>query len=175
MSRRFVWGLLLSVLAVAAFLMVRRRPVVPEAAPEARRTTAGAAVERAVALVGTALAFPAEKKCLTPPSVDLLEAEDGFLGSQGLSYSQIRDAMDRFIGHTLSCVPEGTAPAGTIHTRIRVACTGRVAAVEVEDDGGLPAEMVECVREILYYAPFPAHDLPDGEVFGYPLTFRFDG
>jgi hypothetical protein len=155
MSRRFVWGLLLSVLAVAAFLMVRRRPVVPEAAPEARRTTAGAAVERAV--------------------VDLLEAEDGFLGSQGLSYSQIRDAMDRFIGHTLSCVPEGTAPAGTIHTRIRVACTGRVAAVEVEDDGGLPAEMVECVREILYYAPFPAHDLPDGEVFGYPLTFRFDG
>jgi len=149
--------------------------VAPEVPPGARKTIAGGVADQAVGSVATALAFPTEKECLPSPSVGLLEAEEGFLSSQGLSYEQIRDAMDRFIGHTLSCVPEGTAPSGTIHTQIRVACTGRVAHVEVEDDGGLTAEMVECVREMLYYAPFPAHDLPEGEVFGYPLTFRFDG
>lgn len=144
-------------------------PEVVRGAPKKRR-----AVQRSARPGETALFLPAEQPCLAPPSPDLLDGDEGLLGSRGLSHAQVREAMDRFVGHTLACVPEGTTPAGTIHTRIRVACTGRVAEVTVVDGGGLPPEMVACVRETLYYTPFPAHDLPNGEVFEYPLTFRFD-
>jgi hypothetical protein len=58
-------------------------------------------------------------------------------------------------------------------TDITVGCGGRVAAVRVLDDGGLPAEMVSCVQDTLRFAPFPPHDQPDGYTFGFPLRFSF--
>ena len=60
---------------------------------------------------------------------------------------------------------------GTLGLSITVACTGRVATVRVTDDGGLDASLVSCITDTLRYAPFPAHDLPDGETFGYPMVF----
>ena len=51
------------------------------------------------------------------------------------------------------------------------AATGGLAQVRVQDDGGLDASLVTCVSDTLRYAPFPAHDLPDGETFGYPMVF----
>jgi len=36
-----------------------------------------------------------------------------------------------------------------------------------------PDAVAACVAEVLRHAPFPAHDLPDGMTFDYPVTLRF--
>ena len=59
-------------------------------------------------------------------------------------------------------------------TGIVVGCNGLVSAVEIGATGGLPTEVVGCVQDTLRYAEFPAHSLPDGEVFEYPLNFSWD-
>lgn len=120
-----------------------------------------------------ALTPPPEQPCLDPPSVDEGEGDEAMVASRGLSYDQVRTAMDRFVPETLACVPEGLTPNATLKTEILVACTGRVAHVRILEDAGLPSEMVECVRETLMFAPLPAHDLPNGDRFLYPLTYRF--
>lgn len=122
---------------------------------------------------GLGLPLPPEQPCLEAPTLSEQEGEQAMVASRGLSYNDIKAAMDSFVGHTLRCVPEGSTPNATLQTELLVACTGRVGHVRVLDDGGLPGEMVECVRETLMYAPLPAHDLPDGDRFRYPLTFRF--
>ena len=99
-------------------------------------------------------------------------ADEDAVASRGLSEAQIRSAMEAFVGETLRCAPEGVATPGTVVLQLRVGCDGRVAGVTVADPGGLPDAMVACVRDVLRFTPFPAHDLPDGEVFDYPLTFR---
>lgn len=147
-----------------------------EAAPTRRRAS-GRTARGGAATSGTAdaapLVMPPEKPCLAGPALDDLQAEEGAVASAGLSYAEVDAAMDAFVGRTLRCVPEGSAPEGRLHAAVTVACTGRVARVEVVDAGGLPPEMVSCVRETLGYVPFPAHDMPDGYTFEYPLTFAF--
>lgn len=135
----------------------------PEAAGTAGSPTAG-------------LSLPPERACLAGPDAAALGEGDEpeVSASRGLSHAQVSAAMRAFVHHTLRCVPEGTQPAGTVELHLTVACTGRVARVEVLDDGGMPPELVACVPEVLAYAPFPAHDLPDGETFRYPLRFSWD-
>jgi len=139
-----------------------------------RARTGGGSVSSEAAPTVSSLVMPPEEACLAGPS---LSGEDGeepeFAASAGLSYAQIKASMDAFVGHTLRCVPEGEQPNGTIELELTVACTGRVADVRAIDEGGLPPAMVSCVRRTLMYADFPAHDLPDGETFGYPLRFSF--
>jgi len=139
-----------------------------------RARTGGGSVSAEAAPAASSLVMPPEEACLAGPSLSGEEGEEPeFAASAGLSYAQIKASMDAFVGHTLRCVPEGEQPSGTIELELTVACTGRVADVRVVDDGGLPPAMVSCVPETLMYADFPAHDLPDGEVFGYPLSFSF--
>lgn len=121
---------------------------------------------------GPPRARPTPKRCLPPPTGDGL-GDEGVASSTGLSYEAIKTTMDGFVHETLSCVPPGTTPNGTVATELTVACSGVVSKVTVTDDGGLPPELVKCVQETLYFAEFPAHALPDGETFGYPVTFRF--
>jgi hypothetical protein len=82
----------------------------------------------------------------------------------------VRTALDAFVPELIPCV-EGEAPAGTLLLDLTIACTGRVAAVAVAKDPGWPAGVVACVSDTLRYAPFPAHDLPDGEHITWPLSF----
>lgn len=119
---------------------------------------------------GTALAMPAAKACLAGPSGDGL-ADDAAVASAGLSHGQVKASMDAFLPITLRCVPQGTS--GRMQTKIRVGCNGLVDLVEVESSG-LPDEVTACVQETLAFAEFPAHDLPDGELFQYPLTFSWE-
>lgn len=121
------------------------------------------------------LVMPAEKPCLSGPT----EVEDGgdepsMVSSAGLSRGQIKAAMDGFLGKLGRCV-DGDWPVGEATVEITVACTGRVSQVVVTDRGTLPGELLGCIQETLRYAPFPAHDLPDGETFGYPLRFSGPG
>jgi hypothetical protein len=145
---------------------------VAEVAPKKkkRRKTSGGTVTATEAPSGEAdLAMPAAQACLSGPSD--VEGDQGVAMAQGLSDEQVRGAMSAFVGNSLRCFPPGT-PSGRIHTSITVGCDGRVSAVGIEDDGGLPDAVVSCVRETLGYAPFPAHDMPDGYAFDYPLRFE---
>lgn len=124
---------------------------------------------------GRELRMPDAKPCLAGPDEATL-GENGleFAASAGLSYTETKAAMDVFLPRLGRCVPEEGA-SGTASLELTVGCSGRVAEVRMLDSGGLPADMVSCVRETLRYAEFPAHDIPDGFTFAYPLTFDFSG
>lgn len=147
----------------------------PEAAatPPSRRRRTGESAREATPPPGPmtgGLSLPPEQPCLSGPTLEDDPDEAAFAASAGLDRGQIKGAMDRFLPTLQRCVV-GDWPDGTVELSITVACTGRVARVEVRDDGGLDGSFVDCVADTLRYAPFPAHDLPDGETFGYPVRF----
>jgi hypothetical protein len=117
------------------------------------------------------LTLPPENPCLAGPSLEGA-ADEAMAASQGLSHEQVRRAMGGFVHHTLTCL-QGTdaSPSDALRLEIRVACTGRVADVSVLDQGDWPSAVATCVADTLKFAPFPAHDLPDGETFEYPLRY----
>lgn len=119
------------------------------------------------------LKLPPEQPCLSGPTdAELAGDEPGMVGSAGLERAQVKAAMDAFLGRLSPCAEaEPSWPVGTARLEITVACTGRVASVQVEDSGGLSASLLGCVQQTLRYAPFPAHDMPDGYTFAYPLRF----
>ena len=117
-----------------------------------------------------ALTLPPEQPCLEGPSLEDGGEDPAFAGSAGLSRGQVRSAMNAFLPTLQRCITTEW-PTGTLTLSITVACTGRVGRVRVQDDGGLDPALVSCVAETLRFAPFPAHDLPDGETFGYPMVF----
>lgn len=114
------------------------------------------------------LVMPPEKPCLSGP--ELSGADEEMVASAGLSFEQIKGSMNAFLPNVLSCI-EGEAPEETLMLEITVACTGRVADVSVSSPGDWPADVSSCVADVLRYAPFPAHDLPDGEQFSFPLRY----
>ena len=165
--RRWPWIVLLLVLglgAFAAWYAARMHPApieAPPAAPDPKPTRRAAAPK-------TGLHRPKPKPCKK-----LADEGGELVMSQGLDEDQIRTAMNPFLEKALRCVPEGWTTPGTIDTRVTVGCDGVVDAVEVLDGGGFPADMVRCVKETIGYAPFPAHDQPDGMVFEYPVRLSF--
>lgn len=149
-------------------------PELPASSPPPPKTRRkGPRVQGSVSAAGpapaSALRLPPAQPCLAGPTD--VDAEQGMAASAGLDYSQVKAAMDGFIQNTARCLPPEGA-TGTLTLTLTVACTGRVAAVAVQDDGGLDAGLVSCVQEVLGYTPFPAHDMPDGYEFGYPLRFE---
>jgi len=112
---------------------------------------------------------PSPKRCLGGP-VDV-EGDLGFAASEGLSYDDAATAMGGFVHHVLPCIGDGVQPSETLRLRITVACSGVVDRVDVVDGGDWPASVATCVSETLEYAEFPAHGLPDGDSFDYPLRF----
>lgn len=140
----------------------------PVAATPRRRK--GRAGDAPVAVGGDDLPpRPAPKACLSGPSGDDL-GEAGAAASQGLDGDDVRAAMRGFVGHTLRCFA-ADAPSGTVGTELVVGCDGVVRSVEITNDGGFDAATVACVRDVLGRTPFPAHDLPDGDRFAYPLVY----
>jgi murein DD-endopeptidase MepM/ murein hydrolase activator NlpD len=117
----------------------------------------------------TKLTLPAEKPCLAGPAD--VSGDEGMSASKGLAEDDVRHAMSGFLANTLRCMSSDT-PTATVDLDITVACTGRVAKVEVADDGGMPPAVVSCIRDVLQFAPFPAHDYPDGFEFSYPLRYQ---
>jgi hypothetical protein len=118
------------------------------------------------------LATPAPKRCLAGPSGSDLD-DYGMVTAKGLSERQIRSTLDAFVHHTSACVPAGSSGGLTVTTEITVGCDGRVSRVDIVGSGGAPAPVTACIAETLSKASFPAHDLPDGMSFVYPISYRF--
>jgi murein DD-endopeptidase MepM/ murein hydrolase activator NlpD len=146
------------------------KPEAPSATPQKKRTRRARTTTPSPAPSAAGLSLPPEQPCLDGPSLEDGGNDPAFAGSAGLSRGQVRSAMNAFLPTLQRCITDEW-PTGTVHLSITVACTGRVARVRVQDDGGLEPTLVACVADTLRYAPFPAHDLPDGETFGYPMVF----
>ena len=153
------------------------KPVVKASKPKKKRSEGGAVKASKTLAAGAAvsaasrLAMPSAKECLRGPTdADAQGTEAGFASPQGLSHGQVKAAMDQALLGLGACVSGGW-PVGRAELEITAGCDGRVSSVRVVDDGGLESGLIACIRERLAYAEFPAHDLPDGETFGYPLVF----
>ena len=115
------------------------------------------------------LSMPQAKTCLPPPDESRLGTV-GMVAAVGLSAAQIKEAMVRQIPLTTACVT--TLPDDQLQLNITVGCSGLVSNVGVTTNPGWNAELVECVTRVLRHTEFPAHDLPDGDSFSYPLSFN---
>lgn len=144
-----------------------------ETAPEASipalkptRAVAGTADEGPPKLV-----MPTEKPCLKGPELDGT-ADQEMVASAGLSFDQIKGSMNAFLPNVIHCIQGASeAPEETLMLEITVACTGRVSDVQVSSSGDWSPKVSSCVTDVLRYAPFPAHDLPGGEQFSFPLRY----
>ncbi len=124
------------------------------------------------------LTRPNAMDCLAGPSdladSDAADSDDGdepmMAASAGLDQRQVNAALRAFEPNLARCLSRDDEPAvGVVRLTLNVACTGQVASVEIADDGGLPE--AACVADTLRYAAFPAHDMPDGFTFDYPVRF----
>lgn len=148
-----------------------------EPAPTPPPAKKGKKKPSSAALKGTAgmdpdqarLAPPAPKACLAGPSeADL--PEDGMVAGKGLDEAMLRAAMAEAAPYALPCFAD--APSGAMTLEIVAGCDGRVRELRISDDGGYPSDVTGCVAEVLRNASLPAHDLPDGQEFRYPLRYE---
>ncbi len=136
-----------------------------------RVKTAEVSVEAAPSGTWPKLKKPAVQACLGGPKE--ISADEGMAASEGLSEDQVRTSMSTFLDQTVRCLSDGVTPQGTLLLEITVGCNGTVSGVTIEDLGEFPPDVGSCIADVLAYAPFPAHDQPDGYVFGFPLHFSY--
>jgi len=113
------------------------------------------------------LVMPRAKECLEGPSH---EDETGMAASEGLSVDQVTHSLQRFLPNLTACVSD-LVPSGQLVVEFTVGCDGLVSDVDVDDDPGWDVATSACVVDLLRFVEFPAHALPDGEYFRYPIGF----
>lgn len=158
---------------VGQVLLIPGEGSAPTSSEPSRRFRSGSAPQDpATKAFAAAQHMPPLQACLAAPTLNGPAGEEPeMVASRGLTRAQILAAMQRALKQTTRCVP-GAWPTGVIDLQIEVACTGRVARVSVSDSGGMDAGLVACVKDTLRYTGFPAHDMPDGFSFGYPMRFE---
>ena len=88
----------------------------------------------------------------------------------GLSYEEVRMALNGVINTALYCgQPEGRTSLGLTY-ELTVGCDGVVAAVECSDSDDAPGDYVQCVADVLKKADFPPHEMSDGMPVTYPVN-----
>jgi hypothetical protein len=113
---------------------------------------------------------PKPKPCLPPPDV---AGDAGMAASVGLSEAQVKAALAGVYPAVAQCLATaGATPSGTLHLEVTVACGGVVSRHRVLDAADWTPEALGCAQEALERTAFPAHALPDGEVFEVPLQLR---
>ena len=115
--------------------------------------------------------LPRAKRCLGGPDVGSLNEERGMMTNQGLSSNQISNAMNNFFPQLSDCMPD-VWPTASIEVDFNVGCDGRVSYVRITKEDGLDFDIQTCLEDSFQYAEFPAHDLPDGMDFSYPIQFE---
>jgi hypothetical protein len=112
---------------------------------------------------------PKPKPCLGTADV---AGDAGMAASEGLSPAQVSSTMRTAFSAMAQCVAQsGAAPSAPLDLRITVSCGGVVDRVEVADPGDWPADAISCTRAAVELLEFPAHGLPDGDTFEFPLTW----
>ncbi|MEQ1505985.1 MAG: LysM peptidoglycan-binding domain-containing protein [Myxococcota bacterium] len=117
------------------------------------------------------LSKPAAKSCLRGPSASV--AESGVVTSGGLSVGQINAGMGQISKHTVRCFPGGTEGSYAVIVELTVGCNGQVSNVFLVNGGVVPTRVTSCIQQTLSYASFPAHSIPNGFTFQYPMKFSF--
>ena len=118
----------------------------------------------------TVVKRPVAKPCLKGPSLeDLDEDEPDIQGSVGLSRQQIRAPMNQALPGLSRCFAEGW-PSGVLDLEFTVGCNGIVQTIRVIGSSGITDSAVRCMTKDLRAIGFPAHDMPDGMTFRYPIT-----
>ena len=115
--------------------------------------------------------LPKAKRCLSGPDVNSLTEDHGMMTNQGLSPQQISNSMNQFFPQLTHCMPE-VWPTASIEIDFNISCNGLVSYVRITEDDGLDFEIQSCLEDSFQYAEFPAHDLPDGMDFSYPIQFE---
>lgn len=98
-------------------------------------------------------------------------AEGSMRTAAGLSEGQIQRAVNKRLGRTRSCLPPGLSGTYEMVVDITVGCDGRVTNTYTIGRGALSKKTAACVERVFRGMRFPAHDMPDGQSFQYPLTF----
>jgi hypothetical protein len=115
--------------------------------------------------------LPDAKRCLGGPEIGSLSDDHGMMTNNGLSSQQISKSMNKFFPQLSSCMPD-VWPTANIEIDFNVGCNGLVSYVRIVRDDNLDFTIQECIEDAFQYAEFPAHDLPDGMDFSYPIQFE---
>lgn len=67
--------------------------------------------------------------------------------------------------------PEAAAPRDTLRLQLTIDCSGALSHVGVIEAGDWPREVVDCTRQALSGADFPAHGLIDGYRIEFPVRY----
>ncbi|MEZ4323044.1 MAG: LysM peptidoglycan-binding domain-containing protein [Myxococcota bacterium] len=117
------------------------------------------------------LSMPAAKRCESQRAKAV--GEDGMYAGDGLSSAEIKSSLSRTLGTTRRCMPPGTKGKFQVIVELKVGCNGRVSNVYTINGGGAPGSVTACIEKVLSYTAFPAHDIPDGQSFQYPINYNF--
>ena len=130
---------------------------------------------QAVALVAAVALAEGPADDLSDPVPEKCVAFVGEVGEhdaaapEGLSYEEVRAALNRVIQHALGCArPDGMDEVHLTYELV-VGCDGLVASIETASDGGAPVAYASCVSAVIAKADFPAHDMADGMPVTYPV------
>ena len=150
-------------------LMIRTEAPAPSVA-SAKKTRPTKRRKQRKSAQTTGLKRPPKKRCLAGPSLDSLSDDvPDIQSSMGLNYEQIQAPMAQFLPKLGRCF-DGAWPEARVHFELTAGCDGRVSKVVVLDGGGVAASELECMRTTLSFVGFPAHDMPDGMTFQYPVV-----
>lgn len=143
-------------------------PVAPPMPASHNKTSAKSKGQKPSAT--SSLRMPPPKPCLAGPTADELNVEDGYSGSKGLEATDIKASLVRYLPNINSCLSSANSlPSTELVLDFNVGCNGQVTAIQVSSAGDWDPNLTECVTGTLRYTPFPAHALPDGERFSYPI------
>jgi murein DD-endopeptidase MepM/ murein hydrolase activator NlpD len=113
------------------------------------------------------LVMPSPEACV-PFTAD--PGDEGMVAPEGLSVLQARQALNPVLQVALACPRPVDFNRVDLLFELGVGCNGVVDRVDILSRGQAPAGYAQCVADVLAYADFPAHDLPDGDTITYPVT-----
>lgn len=113
------------------------------------------------------LPVPKPERCL---EITGDPAEGEMVMAAGLSYNQVRTALNGVIQTALHCKRPPGLDAVHLTFELTVGCDGVISELVLTDDGGTPETYGTCVGDVLRRADFPAHDMPDGMLVTYPVN-----
>ncbi len=100
-----------------------------------------------------------------------IRGQGDMVAARGLSRAEIQRAVERSFPKINRCLPGSYSGTYEMIVEIDVGCDGRVTNTYTLSPGVLPASVTRCVEKVFRSTRFPAHDMPDGMSFQYPLQF----